>query len=887
MKVYLLVATLLLHSPLGMAISYEQESCIPLQCGQMARLRMSRKGTEKLMKLGLDSVTSDLDLKKMANEALDKQDFPFKFDIGSKAAGISAQVDDLKFNALKFGKSDVKIKEDQVHVCVPVDEMDMAVDAEFNIQGHNSKQKGARAYIDPKSKSKPKVCFNGKIGLDGHVKELVHIENKVPTDIGQETKMAMLNMDIDKADDDELLFTYMSLYFMEDNMKLPFKFDWMSMKSWSDAYKLLGDINPKNLKKMMDMDFMRKKLKEIKGSLPPMPKSNQPEEGLVNYLGNLKVDLNLKANKTAKDPNANYMDKVWKIWQGEAKKKEKAAPAKEPGGFYGLWKKAADAVVGLGNKVADSVSTVTTGLKSKFMHDSEELIRSRFLPYIQDSFNKSVSGSAPVMTAIAKTAEKNLIPLAREKANAAITALQNSANFGSITHTKFNRPYLNVQDLADGETLHRIQKKLDFNTYDRVNENVRNISRFSNKNKKQIIKNTGLVLDRIQHYVDSVSGRSSDRNAQDFLTNTVIPYLDKMRDNMYYQTGGYIPRDLKNRTLSMLRDARAKSALLARNISYRNRDLELELSTRWFNKLSGGPEVTVATDELCAQGVGVLGNSKKVTNEDLQSYDLSGSLSIDAVNAMIAKLSKDGQFDFCLNDNQLNTCSTVHGNYNNRCRFERPPKVVWNQKNQKHEIKLDNLQCETRLLNADKRCGVKDKTSNIPILGFFINTITKGVGSACKFVSDQADNVITGSVGQNLVDVTVELDPKICGKSVCMQPKLKDSKVATDIQNVNPNLASMIGKMVGIVASPITDIVKGQIVDDALMTFMESEVSQPLEAPVGIRPQKIVSEAGRITVLSDIEPQEGAHFFTGCLNHNRDCNVEHFLNVDAMAASRK
>ena len=891
MKVYLMVVSLLFHSSMGMAgghaLSLSREACMPLQCGQMARLRLSHTGTEKLLRIGIDTITDNFDLKDLANEALDKEDFPFQFNIGSEASQISAQIDDLTFNAIEFGNSEVDVEGDNIHVCVPVEEMDMSVDAQLDIKGHSTSHKGARAFVNPDSPSKPKVCFNGEIGLDGQVKDLVHIENDVPTDIGLETKMAMLDMDLENADEDEILFTYMSLYFMEDNLDLPLKFDWLSMSSWQDVFTLVGDITPENMKKMMDMDLMKNKLKEIKGSLPPRPKSDRPEEGLVNYLGNLKVDLNLEENTTKENPNADYLDQVWNIWKEESEAEMKAAPAEEPaGGLYGLWRKAADAVVGFKDDVVQSAQTLKDGFLQAKAHQTEELIRSRFLPYFQESFNNSVSASAPVMGALAKTAEKHLIPLAKKKANEAISKLQNASNFGSITRTELSRPFINAQDLVDRESLNRIQESMNMSNYSIISNQVRNIRDMPNKD--HIIEQTDKILRNISHYVDSVSSNSSDRNAQNYLSETLIPYLERLRDNMYYQTGGHIPKDLKDKTLQLIQETRAKSAIVAENISYRNRNLELELSTRWFNELSGGPEVTVATEELCAQGVGSIGESTKVNNEELQSYDLSGTLNIDAVNALLEKLAKDGQFDFCLHNGEVQTCSSVTGNYNNRCRFEDPPRVTWNSSSQKHEIKLRDLQCETRILNAQEKCGIGERRSKIPVLGFFVNALGSLAGGACKFISDQADNVVTGSIGQNLVDVTVELEPEICGNSVCMEPHLKDSKIVTDMENVNPNLASMIGKLVGIVTSPITDVVKNEIVDDALMTFVESEVSQPLRAPIGIYPQKIVSERGRITVLSNIEPEEDlGDFFAECVTGGTNCNTEHFLNIDASHQSER
>jgi len=58
------------------------------------------------MSLGLNAMTQQNDLKDEANQYLKDAKFPYKFDLGNTRVGqMSASVDNVKFNKLKFGKS--------------------------------------------------------------------------------------------------------------------------------------------------------------------------------------------------------------------------------------------------------------------------------------------------------------------------------------------------------------------------------------------------------------------------------------------------------------------------------------------------------------------------------------------------------------------------------------------------------------------------------------------------------------------------------------------------------------------------------------------------------------------------------------------------------------
>lgn len=856
--------------------STQNLNCTPIKCGQSSRFRLNEKGTESLIQLGFDTVTQNLDLLEEANSALEKQEWPHTFNIGKGEEAIKASVDNLEFNALKFGNSDVDIDKDKINVCVPIDEMDIELDASLDINGTTLNQKGARAFIAPEAKEKPKVCFNGRVDESGQIGELVHIENEIPSDITAETKKALLNFDIEKANQDELLFTYMTLYFMEDNMEFPLNFDQFSWQSWSDAGSFLRDAGPETLKRFIDFNKMKQQLSSIKGSQVSTPESPQ-NEGLIGYMGAMQVDLNLEQNPTQL-PNRGIFEEAYSIWQEEAP----ANVRPKDDSYWGLWsmmQSAGDVVVDTYNKSINSVAAVARGINNQVAFKTEDIIRNRFLPYMQETFNNSVTASAPVMTTIAKTAEKKLIPLAKKKANEAIKAFQEATSFNQVMTTNLRRPVFNAQDFVDSDSLSRIQENFSDPRLVNVLENSSNLS--SRREIDPYLESFENLLQELEVYERSISSESSDRNVGDFLKDNLLPFMETFNHNLNSRTGGQVPMALRERARRAQQKLAAKQSLIDTNYNRRNREVELQLTTNWFNEVSGGPELTVAVPELCAEGVGELQESTVITEADRNQYDLSAAVSTDAINAVVRQSFNQGNFDFCLFDNQVKTCSTTPGNFDNRCRFQKSPELVWNSEKKKHQIHLKNLQCDSRLLNAGKRCGQRDQPNNVPVLSFVVNAVARVGGALCEFAVDQGDDFLTGSVGQNLIDVTVDIEPQVCGQSICLNPTLTDSKVLNDIENVNPSLANIVGKAIALVTSPVSDIVKKEIVDDSLMEFVEDKIASPLSSPIGVIPKRIVSEEGRITVLSDIEPQGSlGQFARECLARNQSCNENAFLKID-------
>ena len=845
----------------------QEGSCHGLQCGQVGRLSLSSKGTGKIFKMGLDTTSEMLDLKHEANKALDGDKFPLKFKMGNGVtSGIEAEIDNVHFDSLKMGKSKVDVDGDEVHVCVPVDEMDIKVDAALDIYGTKISQKGASASVKKSAPQKPEVCFKGKMGADGEVGNLVHIDADEPQDIATETKLAMLDMDLNKASEDEILFNYMTLYFMEENMPLPTKVDWD--KIWA----VMNKVTPETVKDFFDVGKMRQELKKIKGSLP-IGDSDEKKTGLKNYIGSLEVDLNLKQNQTNMKKDKKFWEEAYDIWIGKNEKPPEKKPKPDSQNLWGMFEDMASNVVDGAkrafNRTAKAAGRISQGVANNIGLNAETIMRERFLPYLQESFNKNATTSAPVMTAIAKAAEKKLIPLAKEKANKAIANFQNGVFKDGIYRTTMKEPVFNAQDLVDHNTLRRMEEKIS-------PEKILNLVKQSktpirNKDKKEKFeKDVSGLLMNAQKYLQAISDDSSDKRSLEFLNDKLNGALQAVGHIFNGPNKHLLDEELKTQYHQLLRLRRAKAAFVRENIAARERNYNLEFSANFFSKLSGGPEVTLAVPELCHE-VSTLPASQVLKPEDFKKHDINAAVGTDAINAIIKKKAENGEFDFCLYDNEARTCSSKGDNYDNKCQFTESPQLVWNKESKKHEIHLKKISCDTRLVNADPECGADSKV-DIPVLGFIINTAAKAAGSVCKFIGDQADEFVQGSVGQNLVDVVVEVEPKVCGNSVCIEPNLKDTNVIHNLEKVNPSLVGLVGKIVGTVASPITDIVKTEIVDDALMVFMQNQVGRPIDAPVGIAPKKIVSEEGRITILSDIdEGHDLKSAVDACIKDSSNC----------------
>ncbi|GAB4407291.1 MAG: hypothetical protein OHK0056_07360 [Bacteriovoracaceae bacterium] len=822
--------------------------CNQLKCGEAAKLRLSEKGIEKILSLGFDAVTQHSDLKDEANKAIDKAKFPHKFDMGTTRMGkVSAAVDNAKFEKLKFGKSKVDVDKRDINVCVPVDEMDLKVDASIDVFGSRLEQKGARAFVDPQSPQKPKVCFKGKVDETGQVGPLIHVSNEVPTDIAQETKSAMLDVDLSKANEDEILFTYMTLYMMEENMQLPTKV------SFSSVYEALKDPNPETLKKLVDIDKMRETLKEIKGKLPPANKKK--DEGIVDYVGNLKVDLNLSANKNSLKSDQSMWNDAYNILQEEDKNNPN-------GGWF-------DSLKNLGSRIVRAGKRVVDGAIQNLKVGAEDILRKRFLPYLQESFNKNVTTSSPIMTAVAKTAEKHLVTLAKEKANKAIAEFQRAQGVqaGNFS-TQIKEPLWNIQDMVDSQTLRRNEELLRKGSLSALFTDSFHLNDIPNK--KAFLKGLDNEMEKVENYLDAIDPKSSDREALNYIENELGPMIEAIKRNVVQASGRHVNPEIREKMIKIYDKLKMKVALLKQKIAERNGLHDMHVSLSFFNSISRGPQISIGFPELCDAGVGKMPESSKISPQEIQSHDISGEVSIDAINAHAMRRAKNGDFDFCLLDNELKSCASGN-NFNNRCRFLEPPKLVWNEQKQKHQIDLKKIQCETRMMNAEPKCKMQTK-SDIPVLGFIFNTVTSGIGSACKLLGDQADNFVTASVGQNLIDLKVDVEPKVCGNSVCLSTNLDDSNVRADLERLNPNLASIVGKVTSLVLSPFTDYVKKEIVDQKIMNFMSKKVGQPLEVPTQIQLKKVSSEKGKFVVLADIDDGEKTQRWVNeCINRPNNC----------------
>ena len=830
--------------------AFAERPCANIQCGEAARFSLSEKGIEKIMSLGLNAMTQQNDLKDEANQYLKDAKFPYKFDLGNTRVGqMSASVDNVKFNKLKFGKSKVDVNERKMNVCIPVDEMDLSVDASLDIMGSQLNQKGARAYVNESSPDKPKVCFKAEVDESGQVGPLVQVKNEVPTDVAKETKMAMLDIDLNQANEDEILFTYMTLYMMEENMALPTKVD---MKS---IYHAIRDPNPETLKKLVDIDAMRESLKNIKKELPPQTKKDK--EGIVDYVGNLKIDLNLEQNQ-------NSLKSDNKIWDDAYNILNEKDESNAEGGFF-------SSITNLGKKLVKAGKRVADGAIQNLKVGAEDVVRKRFLPYLQESFNKNVTGSSPIMTAVAKTAEKNLVALAKEKANMAIAEFQKAQGVqnGNFS-TKIKEPLWNIQDITDFDTLRKNEEAIR-------NGNLKKLfsdSFYLNKLPNKKLFNSALEneLSKIENYLNAINPKSSDQDAADFLYAELKPLIKNINQNLLNSNVKDYPLDLRDKVMSIYQKIQMKESLLNQKISERNSEKDVRVSIDFFNKVSRGPQVSLSLPELCQQGVGSLPNSSKLKSEEIRAHDVSGEVSVPAMNAYAKQRALKGDFDFCMLDNEMKSCSNGN-NYNNRCRLLEPPQLKWNEKKQKHEIELKNIQCESRVVNADPKCNMGTK-SKIPVLGFIFNGISSGVGSLCKLASDQADNLITSSQGQNLISVKVEVDPQVCGNALCLNTKLADSKVTADLERLNPNLASIVGKISSLVLSPFTEYVKKEIVDKDIMNFMSKKISKPLEAPSQIQLKRITSERGKFVVLADIDDSEKTEkWINNCVNYPTNCDL--------------
>lgn len=819
-------------------------------------MQLSEKGTAKILETGLDAITSTIDIKSELNEAIaNSPKFPYEFDLGNKANfGMKASIDNIHFDELTFGPSKVDIKDGEVSVCVPVDEMEIKVDADFDVWGNKLSQKGASARIKKNSPSKPEVCFTGNVDANGDFGELVAIPWEEPRDVVMESKRALLAVDLNKATNDEILFNYLTLYSMEEGHELPTQF------SWSNLWKMMGDFTPENAEKFFDVDKMRKNLIAIKGEMPPVKEEELPKTGLRNYLGTMEIDLALDQNQATVKKDEKVWEDMVEIMGAPMPESEIAA---DEGGLMSWISGVADSIGHRVSQAGKAAKRGIAGVGNRLTMKGESLLRERFLPYLQEKFNQSATSNPPVMTAIAKTAEKELIPVARKHANRALEKAREIIKRDQLARTKTHLPGFHLQNVIDHGTLRRLEERLGPRPLQNL---VLAIDKIKSPADFKLVKEQARsFLEDVETYADSIGDNSTDERSHRFLQAGLAKLTANITDFLGNSPYGRLDAGFLNKRQSALYKLQTKERILARNIAHKRELMSMELVPSLFSSRTGGPEVALTFPELCREGIGRM----KGPIPGNRGHDLSATVSVDGINAMLKRMQRGGAFDFCLYGKEYRTCQSGE-NYDHKCRMELPPRMVWNGAKGSHQLLLDGVKCESRFLNADKDCGMKVN----PRKSFFhavAYPFAKLVGGTCKLTSDLADELVTGGIGQNQGQVAIDISPQVCGRALCFDTKLGGVNVEADMSKLSPSLKGMAG-LVTAIASPITNAVKTQIVDDQLMSFLEDDISQPLRAPLGVAPKSIQSRPGSITVFADLERTPAVEaVISDCLREGRAC----------------
>lgn len=832
-----------------------------VKCGEVGKVQISTRGTEKILEIGLDTVTKTFDIKKELNEAIDKSpDFPHKFNLGNaENYGMKASVDNLHFDELSFGPSKVNIEDRKVHVCVPIDEMELRVDAEFDIWGNKLSQKGASARIKKDAQTKPEVCFNGEVGEDGNFSDLVAVPWEAPQDVAGETKRALLDVNLSEASHDEILFSYLSLYAMEEGMELPTKFE------WGKLWDLMGDFTPENAEKFFDVEEMRKKLIAIKGELPPKSESQQSEVGLRNYMGNMEIDMKL-------ENNGPTVEKDDKVWDEMAELLTDPIPEREvppdEGGIMSFIKGAAH---NIGHKVIDAAHATKRGLAgvgNRLSMRGEKVLRERFLPYLQEKFNKNATQNPPVMTAIAKTAEKHLIPVARKHANKALQKAREIIAQENLARAKAYVPGFTLQDVIDDTTLRDLETRLGPKP---MQDLVRSIDAIESSRDFNVTRNQAMrFLDDVEKYADAITNQSTDERTHRFLQSGLGRLVGRITDFLGKSPHGDLDRKFLGKRESVLYKLAQKERTLAQNIARKRENMKMELVPKLFSDTTGGPEVSLSFPELCKEGLGLMSQPLP----DLGEYDASATVSIEGINSMLKRMQKSGAFDFCLYGQEARTCGSSE-NYDHKCKMTIPPKMVWNGVSAGHQLILDGVKCESRFINAGNDCGMNPNPDK-SFLHALAYPFAKLVGGSCQLLADVTDELVTGGVGQNQGQVAIDIKPQVCGKSLCFDTALAGVNVEADLDSLSPSLKGVAG-LITAIASPVTNVVKTQIVDDKLMSFLEDDVSKPLGAPVGVLPRKVESKPSSISVYADFERTPVVEtVFSECFKEVQSCPERFF-----------
>lgn len=831
-------------------------------CGEVGRIQISEKGAAKILETGIDAISNTIDIKGELNEAIAKSpDFPATFNLGSNSSfDMKASIDNVHFEDLSFGPSKVDVKDGEVSVCVPVEEMEIKVDADFEIWGNKLEQKGAAARVKKNSPQKPEVCFTGEVDANGEFSDLVAVPWEEPKDVVMESKRALLAVDLKTATDDEILFNYLTLYSMEPGHELPTNI------SFGKIWDMMGDFTPENAEKFFDIDKMRENLVAIKGEMPSAAPEGLPKTGLRGYLGTMELDLALEENsKSTVKPDE-------KVWDDMAEIMSQPVPERkaDPDEYRVMsWIRGiGNTVVGKVYQAGDAAKRGIAGLGNRLSMKGESLLRERFLPYLQEKFNKSATNNPPVMTAIAKTAEKALIPVARKHANRALAKAREMIREQNLARAKAHVPGFNLQNVIDDGTMRRLENKLGPT---RLQGLVLAIDKIKSPAEfKRVREDARGLLDDLDAYADAIAENSTDERVHRFLQAGLGKLTANITDFLDNSSYGNLDNGFLKQRQRVLYKLQQKERVLARNIAHKRQLMSMEVVPSLFSARTGGPEVSLTFPELCREGIGRMTGPVPGT----RGHDLSATVGIDGINAMLKRMQRMGSFDFCLYGGEYRTCQSGE-NYDHKCRMELPPRMVWNGMKGSHQLILDGVKCESRFLNADKDCGMKVN----PHKSFFhaiAYPFAKLVGGACKLTTDLADELVTGGIGQNQGQVAIDISPQICGKALCFDTKLAGVNVEADMDKLSPSLKGMAG-LITAIASPVTNVVKTQIVDDQLMSYLEHDISQPLKAPLGVAPKSIQSKPGSITIFADLERTPAVEAVVSeCIRDKQSCPERFF-----------
>ncbi len=152
-------------------------------------------------------------------------------------------------------------------------------------------------------------------------------------------------------------------------------------------------------------------------------------------------------------------------------------------------------------------------------------------------------------------------------------------------------------------------------------------------------------------------------------------------------------------TLNLLQNTLERSQSLINQIENnrlaRSESLNLATSVNIVDNFSDGFDVAVAMPELCEESIGRPGN----LNISETPHDLVTHINVESLNAILKKKFENGDFDVCVDFNELRTCSSTKAfSSTASCEFQKAPYIKWEE--QKHVIHFPKLVCTKSVLGS-------------------------------------------------------------------------------------------------------------------------------------------------------------------------------------------